>query len=73
MSAPIVARIYADTCIACRRKFDKADRVQIVHIVADVVKTANPLQAGAMLAADFEIRHADCNDPQLVKGGVIIR
>ena len=66
MNTPAHPRGNADTCIKCRKKFDKGDRVQIVHIVTGTGRNPhNPREFGAFLSDEFEMSHISCLDPQL--------
>ena len=66
MPKTIYPRCSGDTCIRCRRKFERGDRVQIVNIIEKVGShPVNPLEMGAWFAGEFEIQHALCADPGL--------
>lgn len=71
MSAPVYPRCNGDTCIKCRRKFQRGERVLIVNIIEKTGKNpSNPLQVGSWLSGEFEIMHANCEDTAL--GSTII-
>ena len=66
MAVTITPRCNADTCIKCRRKFQRGDRVQVVHIVEKLgVNPGNVREPGAWLSPEFELAHAVCEDPGL--------
>jgi len=66
MTAPLVPRCNADTCVKCRRKLAPGDRVTVVQIVEKLgVNPANRLQMGAWLTGEFEMTHVVCADPTL--------
>jgi hypothetical protein len=60
------------TCIRCRKKFERGDRVQIVSIIEQVgPNPSNPREIGAWFSEEFEVSHADCADPTL-NGTIIV-
>lgn len=62
----IYPRCNGDTCVKCRRKFQRGDRVVIVHIVENVGSNpSNPREVGAWLSGEFEMQHSICADPGL--------
>lgn len=75
MAQNVYPRGNGDTCIRCKRKFERGDRVQIVHIVMRTGPSlVNPREVGAWLSEEFELAHADCADTSLdgtiIVGGV---
>jgi hypothetical protein len=66
MTAPLHPRGNADTCIKCKKKFEKGDRVQMAFIVIGTGKNPhNPQELGATLSEEFEMTHINCADRQL--------
>ena len=65
-TANIFPRGNGDTCIRCRRKFGRGDRVQIVNIVEKIgPNPSNPREVGSWLSEEFELMHANCADTSL--------
>jgi hypothetical protein len=63
------ARSYGDVCGRCYKEFKEWDRVMIAGIYDRAGRNPNNLQAqGAMMKAEFDVIHIDCNDPRLEKG-----
>lgn len=66
MSVTIHPRTNGDTCVLCRRKFGRGDRVQIVNIIEKVGSHPNnPREVGAWFSGEFELQHSNCADPGL--------
>ena len=66
MSTTVLPRTNGDTCVLCRRKFKRGDRVQIVNIIEQVgTHPSNPREVGAWFSGEFEIQHANCADTGL--------
>jgi len=62
----VFPRCNGDTCIKCRRKFVRGDRVQIVNIIEKVGPSpSNPREVGSWFSGEFEIQHSNCADPSL--------
>ena len=72
MSVQTYPRCDGDTCVLCRHKFKRGDRVQVVNIVEKVgANPNNPKEFGSWLSAEFEIRHVNCADTGL-DGAIIL-
>jgi len=59
----------SDVCGRCRKPFLPGHRVFAAYIV--LRKGCNPTnlrERGVMLTGEYEMIHADCNDPYLNKG-----
>lgn len=66
MSVTIYPRVNGDTCVLCRRKFARGDRVQIVNIIENVgTHPNNPREVGAWFSGEFELKHVNCADTGL--------
>lgn len=71
MAVTIHQRCDSDTCIRCRRKFSRGDRVQVVNIVEKLGANPNNIREnGAWFSGEFEVAHVSCSDPAL-NGSVI--
>lgn len=59
-------RCNTTTCVKCRRKFERGDRVQVVNIIDKIGGNPNNVrEEGAWLTGEFELQHANCQDPTL--------
>lgn len=66
MSVTVEPRCNGDTCVKCRRKFKRGDRVQVIHIVEKIGPNPNNLrEVGSWLSPEFELAHANCEDAGL--------
>lgn len=66
MSKTTFPRCNGDTCVRCRRKFERGDRVQVVNIIEKIGHNpSNPREVGAWFAGEFEVQHSNCADPGL--------
>jgi len=62
----VYPRTNGSTCIRCRRKFARGDRVLIVNIIEKVgANPDNPREVGSWFSGEFEIQHSNCADPSL--------
>ncbi len=68
---PVPPRVWSDTCVRCRKRFARGDRVLPVMIVAGVGVDAESMRETAVAGAFYEISHLDCTDPQLL-GTVVV-
>lgn len=72
MSRPTHSRSNGATCIKCKRKFERGDRVQVVNIIEKIGNNPdNPREVGSWFAGEFEVQHANCADTSL-DGTIII-
>lgn len=66
MSVPLQQRIPATSCAKCRRPFGPGDRAMMVFIVQKAgLNPRNPREMGVMVGEEFEMAHAQCDDPRL--------
>jgi hypothetical protein len=66
MSRVIYPRTDGSTCIKCRRKFERGDRVLIVNIIEKIGRDpSNPREVGSWFSGEFEVQHSNCADPSL--------
>jgi len=72
MSRQVYPKVNGDTCVKCRRKFERGDRVQVVNIIENIGShPSNPKLVGAWFAGEFEIQHSNCADTCL-DGAIIL-
>lgn len=66
MGRTVYPRCGTTECVKCRRKFERGDRVLVVNIVEQLGTNPNNIrEKGAWLTGDFELQHANCQDPTL--------
>lgn len=66
MSRVTYPRSDGSTCIKCRRKFERGDRVQVVNIIEKVgPNPSNPREVGSWFSGEFEVAHINCADTAL--------
>jgi hypothetical protein len=66
MSRVTHPRSDGSTCIKCRRKFERGDRVQVVNIIEKVgTNPSNPREVGSWFSGEFEVAHINCADTAL--------
>jgi hypothetical protein len=71
-TASVYPRCNGGTCIRCRKKFERGDRVQIVNIIEQVgPNPSNPREVGSWFSGEFEVSHVECADTTL-DGTIIV-
>jgi len=72
MSRTTYPRTDGSTCIRCRRKFERGDRVIVVNIIEKIgPNPSNPREIGSWFSGEFEVQHSNCADTSL-DGSIIL-